>query len=705
MYYSEVRTGLVLAMLLGLTVATGASIAGADSATLDKIGQPAVEEIQPDNDTDSNSEYGSMIIEFRNDSIRDRISFPENISVKGGQDISFMPVLFAEGPANAFETFEERSGVVDVRTDTRVEIEPPQNPTTSESTPDRVTVASQSVPWGIDRISAQTARETVSDTDIGRVDVAILDTGIDYTHNDIETVSWGANFSKGVEQYGRSTALDNNGHGTAVSGVVGAADDTSGVVGVSPGVDMYAIKVMNENGAGRLSWVLNGIDVALKGADRELGTEDDAEVLSLSLGTKTGDESLQQAVNAASDHAVVVAAAGNSGDGDASTDEVEYPGRYNGAIAVAATNRMDETWLYSAEGDAVELAAPGVAVTTTNRGGGTTTVSGTSIATPHVAGTAALVIADDYSDGVRDLSPDGVRTQLQNSALDIEVDGVDKKSGHGLVIATQALENEPAEEVTFSVSDLSPGNVSITQNGTFDISATITNTGTASDTQTVQLRIDGSQAQDQSIELAAGESTTASFNGVDTTPLEPGPHSYSIITPADEKVATLLIEQTMVEIDGPTAVSGTQNSTINATYTVRNTGSTHPSAGGLRVLAIPDQLSVQGPDTYFLGFEAPVPAPGESLNRSFQYAIPDGAASGEHPVTVEVVVGDANDSMNTTVHIRPSLDRFDRNEPYGDIDFQDVLDTINSYNSGETVGGHAVSFQDVLSVVEEYNIQ
>ncbi|WP_135663795.1 S8 family serine peptidase [Halorhabdus rudnickae] len=526
-----------------------------------------------DNETNG-VEHVAKIVEFKDKSVRDTMVMPDGIEVTGGTDVDFIPVAFAEGPPAAFETLERRPGVVRVLDDGRVRIEPPNETESTVSTSDEATTASQLVPWGIDRISAPSAWGSVSNDAVGQVDVAVLDTGIDFRHDDLD-VAWGANFANGVEEYGRYAGLDNQGHGTAVAGVVAAADDGNGVVGVSPGVDVYSVKVLNESGVGRLSWIIDGIDASLKGQDGTLGTDDDADVLSLSLGSFGGYSSYQNWINDASDHAVVVAAAGNSGDDDVSTDEVTYPARYDGAIAVAATDQLNETWDYSAEGDTVELAAPGVDITTTGRGGGLVSVSGTSLATPHVSGVAALVIAQDLEDGSQDLSPAEVRTRLQDAAVDIEADGIDRRSGHGLVVATEAVEGSPADGATFSIEGLSPGGTSVVQGEMVTVSGIVTNTGSETGTETVELRLDGQTIDSESVSLAPGGSTTVSFPGFHTTNLNPGTHSYSVTSPHDERTSTLtVLEPATFELSAlePGNITVTAGESVDISATVTNTG-------------------------------------------------------------------------------------------------------------------------------------
>ena len=158
------------------------------------------------------------------------------------------------------------------------------------------------------------------------------------------------------------------------------------------------------------------------------------QVINMSLGTSSDVQSLHDAVDAAYAAGIVlVAAAGNSGDTDPDNDVI-YPARYASVIAVAATDDTDTRAFWSSDGPEVELAAPGVVIYSTWKGGEYDTKSGTSMASPHVAGTVALLLAANPG-----LTPDEVRTTLQTTADDIGAQGFDNYYGHGLVDAEEAV--------------------------------------------------------------------------------------------------------------------------------------------------------------------------------------------------------------------------------------------------------------------------
>jgi len=282
----------------------------------------------------------------------------------------------------------------------------------------------QTVPWGITRINADTVHSYNKGTGIK---VAVIDSGIDLEHPDLQVAGGYNAISSG------SSADDDYGHGTHVAGTVAALDNDIGVVGVAPEASLYAVKVLNANGSGWWSHVIAGI---------EWSVENDMQVINMSLGSSSDSYGLKAACDAARDAGVVViAAAGNSGNSWGFGDRVLYPAKYESVIAVAATDSSDTRIYFSSTGPAVELAAPGVNVLSTTMGGNYGTKSGTSMASPHVAGLSALIIAS----GIADTEPfngrinDEVRERMQQTATDLGDPGRDTQYGYGLINAAAAV--------------------------------------------------------------------------------------------------------------------------------------------------------------------------------------------------------------------------------------------------------------------------
>jgi subtilisin family serine protease len=304
------------------------------------------------------------------------------------------------------------------------------------------------LPWGVDRIDAELVWDANSDltldsgaiTGLG-VKLGIVDTGIDKDHPDLQAnIKGGRNFvAKGGPPWNPKIDPeawdDDNGHGSHVAGIAAAVENEEGVIGVAPQAYLYAVKVLDRTGSGYLSDVIAGIEWCID-PNGDGDTSDRMDVINLSLGTTTDYPELHDAIIAADNAGiVVVAAAGNESGG-----EVIYPAKYAEAIAVSATDATDTIASFSSTGTEVELAAPGVDVYSTYKDGEYETLSGTSMAAPHVAGTAALVIAT----GIADANGDGVvtntevRQHLQNTADDLGTTGKDDLYGHGLVDAEEA---------------------------------------------------------------------------------------------------------------------------------------------------------------------------------------------------------------------------------------------------------------------------
>ena len=262
------------------------------------------------------------------------------------------------------------------------------------------------------------------------IKVAIVDSGVVMDHEDISSkVVARANFSD--KTIAVPADYDRYGHGTHVAGIVAAKHNSVGVAGVCPDCTILDAKVLNDSGAGSSSSVAKGVDWAVANG---------AKVINMSLGQRVSSRTLETAVkNAWNKGVVIVAAAGNAG-----TQAQIYPGAYSKVIAVAATDNKDVKAPFSSYGKWVDVAAPGVDVYSTfpnhefvlgvqnNRHTGYDMASGTSMASPIVAGIAALVwSADD------DATNASVREDIESTADRIK--GTGTYWEHGRVDADAAL--------------------------------------------------------------------------------------------------------------------------------------------------------------------------------------------------------------------------------------------------------------------------
>lgn len=363
--------------------------------------------------------------------------------------------------------------------------------------------------WGVKRISAGALH------DAGNkgmdVKVAVIDTGIDYNHSDLA-----ANYSGGYDFVNNDTdPMDDNGHGTHVAGTIAALDNNVGVVGIAPEAKLYALKVLNSSGSGSFSDVIAALQWAV---------DNGIQVTNNSYGSESNPGGIVQVAfdNSAAMGVLHIAAAGNSGNHKGIGNNVGYPAAYNSVVAVAATDKNDNRASFSSTGNQVELTAPGVTINSTKLGGGYIEYSGTSMASPHVAGSAALVIAAGITDkNGNGLINDEVRQALNNTALDLGVAGRDTLYGFGLVnVAAAVASTAPPATGTISgtVTDttLSPISDAIvtdgTRSATTDVNGAYTLTSVPIGTYTVTASAnDYNSVSQTNVGVTANTTTTINF--------------------------------------------------------------------------------------------------------------------------------------------------------------------------------------------------
>ncbi|MGD8110670.1 S8 family serine peptidase [Vibrio sp. TRT 17S01] len=340
-----------------------------------------------------------------------------------------------------------------------------------------ITAFAQQIPTGVERIFADETSLDIDGIDDYRVDVdvAVLDTGIDVEHPDLYVVG-GANClnHSGGPPHRRSyycddtlSGDDDHYHGTHVAGTIAALDNNLGVVGVAPGARLWALKVLDSQGSGSLSGIIAGIDwVAAQG---------NIEVINMSLGGSGSSSAMDDAIEAAFNNGVtVVVAAGNS-----NADSANYtPANSPYAITVSAladfnglaggqgtptcrTDQDDTLADFSNWGATVDIAAPGICILSTYplEKGEYGTISGTSMASPHVAGAAALLasksddpqtiwetLVDNGNFNWTDDSGDNIQEPL----LDIDSSVFSPK----LIVTGHVSNSSPTAQFTFSCTQL-----------------------------------------------------------------------------------------------------------------------------------------------------------------------------------------------------------------------------------------------------------
>lgn len=241
------------------------------------------------------------------------------------------------------------------------------------------TTSTQSIPWGISKTRATESYTLAGNgsTAVSGVRAYVIDTGVDTKNADL-------NRPGHVNFVGDGKNTDCNGHGTHVAGTIAAYDNTAAVVGMAPGVPAYGVKVLDCNGSGTTTSVIKGIDWVAANAVLPA-------MANMSLGGGAS-QMLDDAVRAAAGRGIVFAiAAGNSSANACTTSPARIGGGLTpGVLVTAATDSNDLEASFSNYGSCVDIWAPGVAIPSLKLGGGVVSLSGTSMASPHVGGAAAL---------------------------------------------------------------------------------------------------------------------------------------------------------------------------------------------------------------------------------------------------------------------------------------------------------------------------
>lgn len=316
-----------------------------------------------------------------------------------------------------------------------------------------VTSNAQTLPTGINRINAEKNATAAINNDGGLVDVdiAVIDTGIDLDHPDLN-VYRAVNFAKGP-----NTGDDGNGHGTHVAGTIGALDNDNQVVGVAPGARLWAIRALDNRGSGFYSDIIKGIDYVTQNANQ-------IDVVNMSLGGpgsddgncgKSNQDALHEAIcNSVKAGVVYVVAAGNENSDAANS----VPSAYDEVITVSALadsdglpgglglatqyGNDDTLASFSNYGPDVDIAAPGVNILSTWNDGGVNTISGTSMASPHIAGVVGLYIAK-YGKPANEAGVINVKNEiirLGYSQISAEGFTGDKDSSHEPLANAEAID-------------------------------------------------------------------------------------------------------------------------------------------------------------------------------------------------------------------------------------------------------------------------
>lgn len=278
---------------------------------------------------------------------------------------------------------------------------------------------SQVIDWGVSLVQAP---QVWSATRGEGVKVALLDTGVDYNHPDLkQNIVAGKNFtSANANDY-----LDRQGHGSHCAGIIAGLDNGIGIVGVAPQAKLYVGKVLGDNGSGGLQAIVNGIDWAIS---------QKVDVISMSLGCSQdpGPDFHAAFQRARQAGIIIVAASGNE------NTTCGWPAAYEECIAVGAVDQTFGRAGFSNFGEAVDVVAPGVDILSTYKNGQYAKLSGTSMATPMVAGVVALVVGYCRKMGVQ-ATPDKIMQMISERSIDMGADGKDNMFGNGLINVMRLL--------------------------------------------------------------------------------------------------------------------------------------------------------------------------------------------------------------------------------------------------------------------------
>lgn len=384
--------------------------------------------------------------------------------------------------------------------------------------PDMIhTVSVQDVPTGIRRIFADTNTSIdIDSSDDFRVDVdiAVIDTGVDFEHPDLN-VAGGVNCLRGSCTTGGD---DDHSHGTHVAGTVGALDNDAYVVGVAPGARIWAVKVLNRRGYGTTSGIVAGIDWVTANADT-------IEVANMSLGGFGFDQAEYDAIQGAVEAGVAFAVAAGNDASDASlyspaafdntltvSSMTDFDGAPGGVGSSSCWSGADDTLAdYSNYGSPVGVAAPGTCILSTYplEFGGLGTISGTSMASPHVAGALALLASSNNPNNATDVF--GLYSQVTAAGnlewTDNSGDGAKEPLLDVTAFVPTLIATGGGSDTAPTVAISSPADGSV-----FDSGASITFTGSASDAEDGDLTSNLTWSSDVDGELGTGGSVAASLS-------------------------------------------------------------------------------------------------------------------------------------------------------------------------------------------------
>ncbi len=369
------------------------------------------------------------ILTFKNECMleKSKTSLIEKYNCKILKNLNIINSLVVEISNNKLEEIIKENIIFKVEDDLQVEAFGKQlkpMPTSVITSTPLITPSypNEVIPWGIKKINADLAWAITSGN---HIKVAVLDSGIELLHPDLKL-----NIKGGVNTINSKLSInDDYGHGTHIAGTIAAIDNEMGVIGVAPNIDLYAVKVLNSQGDGYISDIIEGIDWCIRNGIK---------VVNMSFGTTMDSQALHDAVIRANEAGVIqISASGNNGG-----NINNYPAAYPEVLSIGAIDSTNNIFTFSNTGK-VDFVAPGVDIFSTYLNSDYLSISGTSMAAAHVTGIVSLMLSVPQK---CDLNKDGfcsieeVKQKLESTSLDLGSEGKDSIFGAGLVDAFKAVQ-------------------------------------------------------------------------------------------------------------------------------------------------------------------------------------------------------------------------------------------------------------------------
>lgn len=248
------------------------------------------------------------------------------------------------------------------------------------------------------------------------VNVAILDTGIDYTHQNLKnSIKGGINFTSS----NKLDFIDRNGHGTFVAGIIAGEKNENGIGGIAPKCNLYSVKILSDNCKGSIDNLSKGIDWCI---------ENNINIISMSLSYPIYNKQVHEIIKKAYDNNIIlIAAAGNN-----KKTKIDFPARHDEVIGVTSINKNKKLSKFSNTGNNINFCAPGDNIISTYLNNSYTVMSGTSMSVPHMTGIIALIQSKSLKANGKLLNFKELMEVLLKNSIDLGDSGYDKKYGYGL---------------------------------------------------------------------------------------------------------------------------------------------------------------------------------------------------------------------------------------------------------------------------------